>query len=481
MEDSVKNQDFSRTNLCGCPNSQACDRMEIKMTQTNDFSKGSVVGNIIKLAIPMTLAQLVNVLYNIVDRMYIGLLPKDATLALTGMGLTLPIITIIIAFANLFGMGGAPLCSIARGRGEKEEAEAIMGNSFTLLLSTGLIITIVCFLLKRPMLYLFGASDATYPFANQYISIYLLGSVFVMLGLGMNSFINAQGFGRVGMLSVVIGAVTNIILDPILIFLFDMGIQGAAIATVISQMISALWILRFLTGKKTILKLRRKTMRLSLLRVKAITGLGMSGFIMAATNGAVQIACNTTLQSYGGDLYVGVMTVINSIREIIGMPVSGITNSAQPVMGFNYGASEYKRVKKAIKFMAVTSITYTTVIWGLLNWFPEFFIRLFNHESELIEAAIPAMRIYYFGFFMMSLQFVGQATFVALGKSKYAIFFSLLRKAIIVVPLTLLLPQIANLGMNGVFLAEPISNFLGGAACIITMFFTVWRELGDKS
>lgn len=450
------------------------------MTKTNDFSKGSVVGNIIKLAIPMTLAQLVNVLYNIVDRMYIGYLPKDATLSLTGMGLTLPIITIIIAFANLFGMGGAPLCSIARGRGDHKEAEAIMGNSFAMLLSTGLIITVLCYLFKRPMLYLFGASDVTYPFANQYISIYLLGSIFVMIGLGMNSFINAQGFGRIGMLSVVIGAVVNLLLDPILIFGFDMGIQGAAIATVISQMISAIWIVSFLTGKKTILRLRFQTMKLSYHRVKEIIGLGMSGFIMAATNGAVQIACNTTLQSYGGDLYVGVMTVINSIREIVSMPVSGITNSAQPIMGYNYGAKEYERVKKAIKFMAITGITYTTVIWGFLNFFPEFFIRLFNHETELIKVAIPSMRIYYFGFFMMSLQFIGQSTFVALGKSKFAIFFSLLRKAVIVVPLTVLLPQIGNLGTNGVFLAEPISNFLGGTACIVTMLLTVWKELGKS-
>lgn len=443
----------------------------------NDFSRGSVIKNILNLALPMTLAQLVNVLYNIVDRIYIGRIPDNATLSLTGLGLCLPMITIVIAFANLFGMGGAPLCSIARGRGDLKEAEHIMGNSFALMLGTGIVLTALGLLFKKPLLYLFGASDSTFPFADEYITIYLCGSVFVMLGLGMNSFINSQGFGRVGMMTVCLGAAANIVLDPIFIFVLKMGIQGAAIATVISQFLSAAWIVAFLCGKKTILKLKPACFRLKARRVREIIGLGLSGFTMAITNSGVQIMCNASLQFYGGDLYVGVMTVINSIREVISMPVNGLTNSAQPVMGFNYGAKEYGRVRTAIKFTSATCIIYTTVAWLLLYLFPEFFIRIFNNDADLVMAAIPSIHIYFFGFFMMSLQFAGQSVFVALGKSKYAVFFSLLRKAFIVIPLTLLLPRILGLNTTGVFLAEPISNFIGGAACFITMLLTVWPEL----
>ncbi len=443
----------------------------------NDFSRGSVIKNILNLALPMTLAQLVNVLYNIVDRIYIGRIPDNATLSLTGLGLCLPMITIVIAFANLFGMGGAPLCSIARGRGDLKEAEHIMGNSFALMLGTGIVLTALGLLFKKPLLYLFGASDATFPFADEYITIYLCGSVFVMLGLGMNSFINSQGFGRVGMMTVCLGAAANIVLDPIFIFVLKMGIQGAAIATVISQFLSAAWIVAFLCGKKTILKLKPACFRLKARRVREIIGLGLSGFTMAITNSGVQIMCNASLQFYGGDLYVGVMTVINSIREVISMPVNGLTNSAQPVMGFNYGAKEYGRVRTAIKFTSATCIIYTTVAWLLLYLFPEFFIRIFNNDADLVMAAIPSIHIYFFGFFMMSLQFAGQSVFVALGKSKYAVFFSLLRKAFIVIPLTLILPRILGLNTTGVFLAEPISNFIGGAACFITMLLTVWPEL----
>mgnify|MGYP000662456596 FL=1 len=445
--------------------------------QKNDFSQGSVVGNIIRLAVPMTLAQLVNVLYNVVDRMYIGRIPENATLALTGLGLCLPIITMVIAFANLYGMGGAPLCSIARGRGEAEEAESIMGNSFTLMMLTGVALMVFCYLFKKPMLYLFGASDVTYPYANDYLTIYLLGTLFVMTGLGMNSFVNSQGFGRVGMLTVVLGAVANIILDPIFIFVLDMGVRGAAIATVISQMLSTIWILTFLTGPRAILRLRLSAMRLKLDRVRRIVTLGTAGFMMSVTNSLVQILCNATLQSTGGDLYVGVMTILNSVREVIQLPISGLTNSAQPVMGFNYGAEEYGRVKQGIRFLSVATIGYTVTAWGLVHLFPVFFIHLFNHEAQLVEAAVPAMRIYFFGFFMMALQMIGQSVFVALGKSRQAIFFSMLRKVIIVAPLTILLPMIPALGTNGVFLAEPVSNFIGGAACFLTMLHIVWREL----
>ncbi len=446
----------------------------------NDFSKGSVVQNIIKLAIPMTMAQLINVLYSIVDRIYIGLIPDHATLSLTGIGLCLPIVSMVMAFANLFGMGGAPLCSIERGRGNQEEAEAIMGNSFYLLVICGVILTVLGLALKRPMLYLFGASDATITFAEEYITIYLLGSVFVMIGLGMNSFINSQGFGGIGMMTVVLGAVSNIILDPIFIFLFHMGVKGAALATVISQGLSALWILRFLTSPKSILRLKASCFRLKASRVKDIVALGMTGFTMSITNCLVQIMYNASLQKFGGDLYVGVMTVVNSVREVISMPVNGITNSAQPVMGYNYGAEEYGRVKKAIAFTSIISVIYTVVVWALVHGFPEFFIRIFNRDGDLVAAGVPAMQIYYFGFFMMSLQFAGQSTFVALGKARQSVFFSIFRKIIIVIPMIFILPYVGGLGVDGIFMAEPISNFIGGMACFGTMMATVWPDLTKK-
>ncbi len=446
----------------------------------NDFSKGSVIKNILNLALPMTLAQLINVLYNIVDRIYIGRIPENATMALTGLGLCLPIISMVIAFANLFGMGGAPLCSIERGRGNDGEAEAIMGNSFIMMVFSGLILTVLGLLLKRPMLFLFGASHETMPYADSYITIYLLGSIFVMTGLGMNSFINSQGFGKIGMLTVLLGAAANIVLDPLFIFAFRLGVRGAAWATIISQGLSAAWILWFLTSDKAILKLRKTAFRLKTRRVMAIVGLGLSGFTMAITNSLVQIMYNANLALLGGDLYVGIMTVINSVREVVSLPISGLTNSAQPVMGYNYGAGQYKRVKTAIVFMSVVSVAYTTLMWSLVHGFPGFFIRIFNHEGELVEAGIPAMQIYYFGFFMMSLQFAGQSVFVALGKSKKAVFFSIFRKVIIVIPMILILPKLFGLGVNGIFMAEPVSNFIGGLACFGTMFMTVWPELGKE-
>ncbi|MDO4293029.1 MAG: MATE family efflux transporter [Eubacteriales bacterium] len=453
------------------------NRQNTDPAQKNDFSKGSVVGAILSLAAPMTVAQLINILYNIIDRMYIGRLPENATASLTGLGLCLPIISIVMAFANLFGMGGAPLCSIARGRGRLDEAEQIMGNSFFMLIASGLVLTALGLCFKTPLLYLFGASDATYPFADSYLTIYLCGSVFVMIGLGMNSFINSQGFGKTGMCTVLIGAVLNILLDPLFIFVLGMGVRGAALATVISQTASALWTFSFLTGKRTILRLRLSRLRPKAPTVAAIVSLGMSGFIMSATNSAVQVVCNATLSRCGGDLYVGVMTIINSVREVVSMPVSGLTNGAQPVIGFNYGARKYDRIKRAIAFMSVSCIAYTGLAWATLHLFPRFFIGIFTEEAELTAATVPAMRIYFFGFIFMSLQFAGQSAFTALGKAKQAIFFSLLRKAFIVIPLTLWLPGLIAPAVNGVFAAEPISNVIGGTASFVTMLLTVRGEI----
>ena len=344
-----------------------------------------------------------------------------------------------------------------------------------------MILSLFCYIFKEPLLYLFGASDTTYPYADAYLSIYLLGTVFVMISLGMNNFINAQGFGVTGMLTVSIGAVLNLILDPVFIFGLNMGIQGAALATILSQFVSAVWVFRFLTGKKAIIPLTRASMRLQGGLVKNISVLGTSGFIMSVTNSAVQIICNATLQQYGGDLYVGIMTVINSVRETLNIPVNGLSNSGQPVMSFNYGARKYDRVKAAIRFVTISCIVFTLVIWALIFFFPHAFIHVFNSDPSLLKNGVPSMHIYFFGIFMMALQFSGQSTFVALGYSRHAIFFSLLRKAIIVIPLTIWLPTVAGLGTTGVFLAEPISNFVGGIACFTTMMFTVWRRLGKDT
>ena len=287
----------------------------------------------------MTMAQLINVLYSVVDRMYLGRLPGH--LALTGLGLTMPIISILMGLANLCGVGGAPLCSIHRGKGENGEAEYVMGNAFALLLILGAAATVLFLLIKRPMLYLFGASDDTFPYADAYLTVYLLGTIFVMVGLGMNPFINSQGFAKTGMLTVGLGAIVNIVLDPIFIFVFDMGVVGAALATIIAQACSAVWVIIFLTGKRAILHLRLSRMRLSAERVKRIISLGLAGFFVNLTNSLVQVVCNATLQTWGGDLYVGVMTIINSIREVVLMPVTGLSNGSQPVLGYNYGAGEY--------------------------------------------------------------------------------------------------------------------------------------------
>ena len=440
-----------------------------------------MVRHILSLAAPMTLAQLINVLYSVVDRIYIGHLPHASAQALTGIGLCLPVITIISAFANLFGMGGAPLCSIARGGHQEDRAQKVMGNSFSMLLLSGTVLMILCLIFKEPVLYLFGASEETFGYADAYLTIYLLGTVFVMTSLGMNNFINAQGFGKMGMMTVLLGAVMNIILDPVLIFGFDMGVRGAAIATVISQGASAVWVFFFLTGKKALFKLTRESMKIRLSLVKEITFLGTSGFVMSVTNGTVQIVCNAVLARFGGDIYVGIMTMINSVREIASLPLNGLTSGAQPVMGYNYGAGCYRRVRTAIRFITAAGIGFSLVVWAVVFVEPRFFLHLFTQEQELITEGIPAMQIYFCGFFMMALQFVGQSTYVALNRPKQAVFFSLFRKVIIVVPLTILLPLIGGLGTDGVFWAEPVSNVIGGTACFVTMMLTVWPTLKEAS
>ena len=442
----------------------------------NDFSKGPVWKCIITQAVPLTVAQLVQLLYNVVDRIYLGHMDTGNSLALTGVGLTFPVITLIAAFTALFGVGGVPLFSMARGAGDTEKAGKILGNSFALLALSAVVLTAVGYLFSKPILFAFGASEDSFVYAKEYLNIYLAGTIFSMLTTGLNGYINAQGFPKIGMLSIIIGAVVNIILDPVFIFWLGMGVSGAALATVISQAISALWVLRFLFGKTVLIPLRKENIGIDGRITKDIFKLGTANFIMQGTNCLVQVACNSTLQSYGGDLYVGIMTVTNSVREICMLPISGIMNGAQPVISFNYGAKQYQRVRSGIRFNTLVGSVYTMVAWLLIVIFPEFWFGIFSDDPAMLASGIDVLKLYFFGFVFMAFQFAGQSAFQALGDAKHAIFFSLLRKAIIVAPLTLLLPRM-GFGVQGVFLAEPISNVVGGLACYLTMRLTIYRKL----
>lgn len=445
----------------------------------NDFSTGPVWKRIISQAVPLTIAQLVHLLYNVVDRIYLGHMGDGHSLALSGVGLTFPVITLIAAFTALFGAGGVPLFSMARGAGDNEKAERIQGNAFSLLLITSVVLMAVGYAFCRPILFAFGASEDSYVYASEYLNIYLLGTAFSMITTGMNGYINAQGFPRIGMLSTIIGAVANILLDPFFIFALDMGVAGAALATVISQVLSAAWVLHFLFGQRTAYPLKKAHLRIRRDIVIGICKLGITNFIMQANNCLIQIACNTTLQAYGGDLYVGIMAVTNSVREISMLPVSGLMSGAQPVISFHYGARNYSKVKDGIRFNTWVGSTVTLVAWLAIVLFPRFWFGIFSDDPQMMEAGASMLQIYFFGFVFMALQFAGQSTFQAVGDAKHAIFFSLLRKAIIVAPLTVLLPAL-GFGVSGVFLAEPISNVIGGTASYLTMRLTVYRRLSQK-
>ena len=450
-----------------------------KSKEKRDFSTGPVWKCIVAQAIPLTIAQLVHLMYNVVDRIYLGHMGNGDSMALTGVGLTFPIVSLIMAFTALFGTGGVPLFSIERGAGNEERAGKILGNSFALLITSSFVLTAVGYLFAKPILFAFGAGEESYVYAKAYLDIYLIGTIFSMISTGLNGYINAQGFPRIGMLSVTIGAVCNIILDPIFIFGMNMGVAGAALATVISQAVSAFWVLRFLTGKNVLIPLQRKNISISKDITKDICKLGTAGFIMQGTNCLVQVACNSTLQTFGGDLYVGIMTVTNSVREIFTLPITGLTSGAQPVIGYNYGAKKYDRVRAGIRFNTLIGTSYTAIAWLLVIIFPKFWFGIFSDDILMTEPGIEALKIYFFGFVFMALQFAGQSTFQALGDAKHAIFFSLLRKAIIVAPLTLLLPRL-GLGVLGVFVAEPVSNVIGGTASYVTMRMTVYRKMKNE-
>lgn len=447
------------------------------MQKKTDFSTGAVWKRILEMSLPLTAAQFINLLYNVVDRIYIARIPDTGTLALTGVGLCFPIILLITAFSRLFGTGGSPLCSIELGKNNTEEAEHIMKTSFIMLIGTSVIIMAAGFIFMKPFLMAFGASDVTYVYARDYLSVYLLGTVFVMINLGMNCYITCQGYAKTGMMTVIIGAVMNIILDPVFIFVLGMGVRGAAIATVISQGISSVWMLFFLTGSKTTIRLSIKTFRFSGKTAFRIMSLGFSSFIMSFTSSLVQLVCNTCLHLYGGDIYISAMTILMSVRELCNVPSQGVSDGTIPVISYNYGRKNIDRVRSAIRFMSVSMIVYMFAAWGLLIMFPRFFISIFSNDPTLTEITVQSLKVYFFGFGFMALQFAGQTVFLAMNKPVRAIIFSLLRKAVIVVPLTMLLPHFIEPAVKGVFLAEPVSNFIGATACFVTMLCTILPEL----
>ena len=448
-------------------------------TDKSDFTQGSIPQNIIRMAVPMTAAVLINALYSIVDRIYLGHIPGAGSYALTGIGLAFPIITIITAFQNLFGNGGAPLFAMASGKGDKELAARYMQNAAFMLIAVGLALTGIAYAVKKPLLWLIGASEVTFPYADDYLNVYLIGTIFVMISVGLNPYINAQGYARTGMMTVMIGAVINIVLDPLFIFVFKLGVRGAAIATIIAQFVSAAWVLKFLFGKHTPIRLTFRGFRPNLGIIGKIMALGVTDFCFALTNSAVSMFSNARLQVLGGDSWVGAMTVISSIREVLLTVMHGVSGAAKPIMSYNYGAKQFKRVKSASNYMLVIVLAYFVLVWALLMFVPGFFAGMFTEESGVYQCSITAIRIFFCLQFFMALQTTGQSTFTSLGMARHALFFSLFRKAILVIPLVYILPNMFNLGVLGVFAAEPVSDVIGATACFVTMKVATARKLRE--
>ena len=434
--------------------------------------------------LPLMAARIVQLLYSIVDRIYLGHLPGMGAMALTGVGLAFPLTTLIAAFTYWFGNGGTPLFSIERGKGEDDEAEHILGQSVMMLLIASVLVFCFCYAFRKPVLYLFGASDDSYVYADEYLRVYLWGTLFSMFAVGMNGYINAQGFPKVGMVTTMIGCVLNLVLDPIFIFLFGLGIRGAAAATVISQAVSALWVLRFLTSSKPreegrTYRIRLRYMKPDLPIMKGIIAMGFAEFIMMSTNCLNQVLCNAVLQIYGGDIYVGIMTIINSVRGVMELPAGSITSASQPILGYNYGAGQPERVKEGVRFMLGSCLLITGILWALIMIWPRFFLFLFTTDAQTHLLGVHAMRQFFAGMLFMAFQYTAQSTFKALGCAKRAIFFSLFRKVFVIMPLVILLPRM-GLGASGVFWAEPISNVVSGLICFVTMYLTLYRKLGKE-
>ncbi|MDO4295161.1 MAG: MATE family efflux transporter [bacterium] len=445
------------------------------MSQSKDERLGSepIPKLMISLAIPSVIAQLINVLYNIVDRMYIGHIAEIGDVALTGVGLTFPIIMLISAFSAFAGAGGAPLASIQLGRGNKEKAEQILGNSVSMLLFFAVVLTAFFMVFKRPLLYMFGASDNTIVYAEQYITIYLVGTIFVQIALGLNMFISSQGQAKIAMLSVLIGAIINIVLDPIFIFLFGMGVRGAALATILSQMVSAIWVLRFLLSSKSAFQIKKKNLKVSMPLLMNIAALGISPFIMQATESAINIVLNSGLQKYGGDLYVGSMTILQSVMQLIVIPIQGFTQGVQPIISYNFGAGQFDRVTKTYKITMAITFAIATIACILTTQFPAVFASIFTNKEELILLVSQVMPIFMAGIWIFGIQMGCQTTFLGLGQAKISLFIALLRKVILLIPLAIILPAVTN-NVMGIYYAEPISDIVAATTAFI--LFMIFRK-----
>ena len=441
-----------------------------------DMGTGSIGKLLAQLAIPAVVAQIVNLLYNIVDRIYIGHMPEVGADALTGVGLFMPILMLVNAFAMLAGAGGAPRAAIAMGQGDHDRAEKIMANCFTMLLIFAVVLTGAFYVSAPTLLKLFGASEVTLPYALSYARIYILGSTCVLVVMGMNTFITTQGFAKISMMTTVIGAVINIVLDPIFIYLLDMGVKGAALATVLSQAVGAVWILRFLTGKNTTLRLKLSNMKLQLPIIGPCLALGISTFVMLSTESLLSMSFTSSLAKYGGDLAVGAMTIITSVSQLVTMPLQGISQGAQPIVSFNYGAGKDDRVKKTFRLQLTVCVAYATAFWALLMICPTVFASIFNNDPDLVSYTGWAIRIYMAGIFAMGFQLVCQQSFMALGQAKVSLLLACLRKIILLIPLIFILPNFFENKVFAVFLAEPVSDIVA-AAVTVTVFALQFKKI----
>ena len=452
---------------------------EGKVRKQQDMGTGSIPKLLAQLAIPAVVAQVVNLLYNIVDRIYIGHMPEIGAQALTGVGLFLPINMLLTAFAMLCGAGGAPRAAIAMGQKDRDTAEKIVANCFSLLLCFAVVLTAVFYFAAPSLLRLFGASDVTLPYAVDYAHTYILGSICVLTVLGMNPFITTQGFAKISMMTTVIGAVINIVLDPIFIFVLDMGVRGAALASVLSQGVGALWIIRFLTGKQTMLRLKKENMKIQWPVIGPCLALGISTFVMVSTESLLSMSFTSSLAKFGGDLAVGAMTIITSCSQLVTMPLQGICQGGQPIMSFNFGAGNHDRVKKAFGLQFGICVGYTCLFWGLLMAVPGAFASIFNNDPALVEYTSWAMRIYMAGIFSMGFQLACQQSFMALGQAKISLLMACLRKIILLIPLIFILPMFFANKVFGVFLAEPVSDIIA-AVVTTTMFFTQFKKILER-
>ena len=435
---------------------------------------------LLSLAAPAIAAQIVNLLYNMVDRIYIGHIPGTGALALTGLGVTLPVITLIAAFAALVGFGGAPRASIAMGKGDYDGAEKILGNCVVTLCIFSVILTVIFYAFAEPILYAFGASEDTIGYAVDYMRIYVLGTLFVQITTGLNTFITAQGFASTGMKTVLIGAGLNLVLDPVFIFGLGMGVKGAALATILSQAVSAVWVICFLSGKKTTLRIRVANLRLSPRIMAPVLALGVSPFIMQATESLLSVCFNTSLQKFGGDVAVGAMTILSSVMQAAMLPLQGMTQGMQPIVSFNYGANNLPRVKKAFLLTLGCCLAYSFLLWGAAMLFPQWLARIFTTDQSTIEYSTWAMRIYMAAACILGAQLACQQTFVALGKAVHSLFLAVLRKVILLIPMIYILPNFFSNKVFAVFLAEPVSDTIAVCTTVTLFFATVWRLINKK-